>query len=110
MYGKPVDIWSFGAIHFEVVTLEPFVSGQSAQSVADSIHHRLGGEGTESRKKNAGLPLSKFQHMPGASLLDGALKWDPGARMSAEDLRNNAQAMMVSCLSVARDLDSRAPG
>ena len=43
-YGKPFDIWSFGAIHFEVVTLEPFVSGQSAQSVADSIHHRLGGK------------------------------------------------------------------
>ena len=42
-YGKPVDIWSFGAVHFEVMTLEPFVSGQSAESVADSIRHRLGG-------------------------------------------------------------------
>ena len=47
--------------------------------------------------------------MPGASLLDGALKWDPGARRSAEDLRVQARAMF-SRLSVARNVDSRAPG
>ena len=39
-YGTAVDMWAFGAIHFELMTLDVLVRGETMQDVLKSIARR----------------------------------------------------------------------
>lgn len=93
-YGTVVDVWAFGAIHFELMTLDVLFRGETTQDVLKSIAWRLGRQ--ESQMDGMCAPLSTFAHLPGASLLQGALRWDPAERLAAETLWKQAQEALAT--------------
>ena len=95
-YGTAVDVWAFGVTHFEVMTLDVFVYGSTTQEVLKSIAWRLGRQGSEASapaesQDGVRAPLSTFVHLPGASLLQKALCWDPAERPTAATLWQQAR-------------------
>ena len=90
-YGTAVDVWAFGAIHFELMTLDVLVRGETKQDVLNSIAWRLGRQELP-QMDGMCAPLSTFAHLPGASLLKGALRWDPAERLAANTLWKQAQS------------------
>ena len=87
---------AFGAIHFELMTLDDFVRGETMQDVLKSIAWRLGSQ--ESQLDGTFAPLSTcvFACLPGASLLQGALHWDLAERLAAETVWKQAQEALAT--------------
>ena len=120
-YGLAVDVWAFGAILFEMLTLQHFCEGETAIECLAFLTCRLGplvqdvgprSIGWVDRRPGA-LPLSDYfdKHIWARSLLLDALHWVPGQRRSAKGLAAVAvqsTVMVAPAVAVAAESEALA--
>lgn len=93
-YGLPVDIWSFGAVLFEMIVMQRFAPGLCAAECVGAVRSRLGGSTSVPSvamvpPRTELLPLSSYlDRLTGwrADVLHAALQWEPDDRLSAGGL------------------------
>ena len=84
-YGKPVDIWSFGMIAYEMVTLElPYASMKAHEAVT----YIQKGERPSIPPSATGLPLPEDlpSYQPIVDVITRCAVFDPSARPLAAEL------------------------
>ena len=97
VYGSLVDIWSFGAVLFEILTFDRFAPGHTSLECLVAVCCRLGSlpwrcgplqaGHTENADRMGLQPLQAFKFSPWAVvLLQGSLCWASSQRQTASEL------------------------
>ena len=120
LYGKSVDIWSFGAILFEILTMEFFAPGHSVTDCVLAVLARLGPWPARYGDVQAGsqvsaarLGLKRLQAYEFSlwwkQMLSASLVWEPRCRQTATQLKRLSPLHRGDRESEAAPISSTTP-